>query len=626
MNPFGKIKKDEEFELVSYYLRHVKNSFSNLGRIVDTITVREPYENESVKTMAVSPSASGGTWLIFNKKFVLENHNFFISKVKNAPVKYHYIYNVLSHEIMHICLNHFERMKAGKFNPRLWNIATDTIINYQFDWTVCKRIILNEEAWPYKKNRLNKIFFLKNPFKDNCEEFGNGMTPLMRSSSKVFDLISPASCWVAVIDKCKYLVKEKLKESYDGVKITDKDIPLDDDAKHRIRSSKKSPLDYISEYEICVNKDSAFSNISGFQSSFRFAEDYKSIYTKSNKIYADIVEWISFYQIDKNSTARSWYDAYKELYNLLEEFEKSLEFFVKPTKSVISDSNDKYDKMPIPTFGGMGSSGESTREMAEEIFDSTGLDDGVDEQNASNPYHWADYDLSGTASSSKEFKSKSGSSISKNSKRSKKQGTKAGKGIGASDLLIISQIQQSYSIEWHSLLDSIVSSTMKPRYESTIFRPNRRWGMKMPGKRVEWEGAVNIAIDTSGSVIQSDIDEFFLSLKDAAKKNKNLEFNIILFHSIVYKEYLNFNIKNDKIEIQCGGTDFSGPLKRLEELNKKNYGICIMFTDGMARVPNKSEFDNKFVKSLHWVFWVGFSQLGGRINSYFGNGKNIFLR
>lgn len=624
MNPFRKIKKDEEFELVSYYLRHVKNSFSNLGRIVDTITVREPYENENVKTMAVSPSVSGGTWLIFNKKFVLENHNFFISKVKNAPIKYHYIYNVLSHEIMHICLNHFERMKAGKFNPRLWNIATDTIINYQFDWTVCKRIIANEESYRYRLN--NKILFLKNPFKDNCENFGNGMTPLMRSSSKVFDLISPASCWVAVIDKCKYLVKEKLKESYDGVKIINKDKPLEEGKKYKIISYKKNPLDYISKYEIFVNKDPAFSNISGFYSKFRFAEDYKSIYEKANKIYADIVEWIIYYKIDRNSTARSWYDAYKELYNLLEEFEKSLEFFVKPSKSVISDSNDKYDKMPIPTFGGMGSSGESTKEMAEEIFNSTGLEDGVDEQNSSNPYHWAEYDLSGTANSSKEFKLKSGSSVSKNSKRSKEQGTAAGKGIGSSDILIISQIQQSYSVEWHSLLNSIVSSTMKPKYESTIFRPNRRWGMKMPGKRVEWEGAVNIAIDTSGSVIQRDIDEFFLSLKDAAKKNKNLEFNIILFHSIVYNEYLDFNIKNDKITIQCGGTNFTDPLKRLEELNKKNYGICIMFTDGMAKVPDKSNFNNKFIQSLHWVFWVNFSHLSSRMNSYFGNGKNIFLR
>lgn len=625
MNPFSQIKKGEELDLVNFYLGHIKNNFSDLKEIVNTISARESYEKETVKTMAVTPSISGGTWLVYNPKFVLENHNFFCSKMKNAPVNLHYIYNVLSHEIMHICLNHIERMKAGRFHPKLWNLATDTLINYQFDWNVCKRIIHNPYEVKISKNHFGPG---KSVFSQNHELFKNAMTPLMRSSSKVFDLISPASCWNVVIDKCVYLTKEKLKQSYDGIKVDDASLEKEADAQkfgryHFLYENKAKY--YKEESGILVNRKKAFSSLKGFDPNFRFAKDFKDVFKNANKTYNRIVEWIEYYEIDNNSTAKYWYDAYKELYELLYTFEKDLDFFVDPPKSVLpDDGGDKYENMPIPTFGGMGNSGELTKELAESIFNSSNIDDGCDEENASNAYYWAEYDLSGTSQSSKDFKEKAGSKI----KRDNLQGNSASKDKGSqSDILIIDRIKSSYSVEWHVLLDNIVSNSMRPKYESTIFRPNRRWGLKMPGKKVEWEGSVNIAIDTSGSVRSDDIDEFFLSLKHAANKNKNLEFNIILFHSCVYREYLDFNIKSGEIHLQTGGTSFEEPLKRLEELNRKNYGICIMFTDGMCKVPKESDFNNKFINSLHWVFWVEYHILNGRYSQhYFGNGKNIFLR
>ena len=117
---------------------------------------------------------------------------------------------------------------------------------------------------------------------------------------------------------------------------------------------------------------------------------------------------------------------------------------------------------------------------------------------------------------------------------------------------------------------------------ASVKRINKRYAYIHPGKKVQRQAKIAIAIDQSGSVSDEMLSNFFGELNGLAKL---AEFTVVPFDTEVAtdKVYVWKKGQNKAAErVSCGGTCFNAPT---EYVNGQNFDGVIILTDMEAPKP-----------------------------------------
>ena len=152
-------------------------------------------------------------------------------------------------------------------------------------------------------------------------------------------------------------------------------------------------------------------------------------------------------------------------------------------------------------------------------------------------------------------------------------------------------IQMDYRRMLSMFRASILSSKRKP----TRMKPNRRYGFSYMGSQSDFTTGLLVAVDTSGSISDEALKQFF-SIVNRFFKYGIKTIDVIQFDAELKEEVLSLKKAKSKVEITGrGGTDFQPAIDYYEK--HKMYDGLIVFTDGYAAIPKLSGYSAK-------ILWV----------------------
>jgi len=137
-------------------------------------------------------------------------------------------------------------------------------------------------------------------------------------------------------------------------------------------------------------------------------------------------------------------------------------------------------------------------------------------------------------------------------------------------------------VDWKKVLRYFIKTSQRASRRSSVKRINKRYAYIHPGKKVQRQAKIAIAIDQSGSVSDEMLSAFFAELNSLAKL---AEFTVVPFDTDVdeSKVYVWKKGKQQKAErVLCGGTDFDAPTKYV---NDNSFDGVIILTDMEAPKP-----------------------------------------
>ena len=139
-------------------------------------------------------------------------------------------------------------------------------------------------------------------------------------------------------------------------------------------------------------------------------------------------------------------------------------------------------------------------------------------------------------------------------------------------------------VDWKKVLRYFIKTSQRSNRSSSVKRINRRYAYIHPGKKVNRQAKIAVAIDQSGSVSDEMLEAFFGELNKLA----NLaSFTVVPFdtnidESKVYEWKKGQNKKAERV--LCGGTDFEAPTKWA---NENGVDGLIILTDMEAPKPGR---------------------------------------
>lgn len=144
---------------------------------------------------------------------------------------------------------------------------------------------------------------------------------------------------------------------------------------------------------------------------------------------------------------------------------------------------------------------------------------------------------------------------------------------------------------WKAYFRRVVGNSIESFIKSTRYKPSKRF-KNQPGNTLKFKPKILVAVDTSGSVSNEELSDFFSEIDHLHKSGVTvdiLEFDTCITNKFTYKN------KNQKIEI-CGrgGTDITEAW--LYYLNHKEYSTFVIFTDGYLTYNNLPH-----CKNVTWV-------------------------
>ncbi|MCB0572175.1 MAG: hypothetical protein KDC66_20555 [Phaeodactylibacter sp.] len=133
--------------------------------------------------------------------------------------------------------------------------------------------------------------------------------------------------------------------------------------------------------------------------------------------------------------------------------------------------------------------------------------------------------------------------------------------------------------DWRRALRLFAASSSRTRLKNTIRRPSKRYGTT-PGIKIQRKQKLLVAIDTSGSVPDQDIQRFFSEIYQIWRHGA--EVLVVECDTEIKRQYPYRGI-TPKFIMGRGGTDFNAPL----EFANQHYlpDAVIYFTDGYAALP-----------------------------------------
>ena len=115
-------------------------------------------------------------------------------------------------------------------------------------------------------------------------------------------------------------------------------------------------------------------------------------------------------------------------------------------------------------------------------------------------------------------------------------------------------------------------------------RINRKYPYIHPGRKRGHSAHLAIYLDQSGSVSDSDIALLFGELNNLASRRQIDLFNFDTEVDEKSKVTLKRGRTAPPLRTRCGGTNFSAPMKHIDD-NKSSYDGMIILTDGEACDP-----------------------------------------
>ena len=147
-------------------------------------------------------------------------------------------------------------------------------------------------------------------------------------------------------------------------------------------------------------------------------------------------------------------------------------------------------------------------------------------------------------------------------------------------------------IDWKSYLRRFNSMSTMIYTKKTRRKPNRRFNSG-PALKIKPKKRTLVAIDTSGSVSNEDLKEFFNEIQHIYKSGTYVD--IIECDTKIHRVYEYKGIK-ENIEVQGrGGTDFEPVMQYLNQ-HKTSYANLIYLTDGECVSP-----ETQPIKPILWV-------------------------
>ncbi len=138
-------------------------------------------------------------------------------------------------------------------------------------------------------------------------------------------------------------------------------------------------------------------------------------------------------------------------------------------------------------------------------------------------------------------------------------------------------------VDWRKVLRYFIKTSQRASRRSSVKRINKRYAYIHPGKKVQRQAKIAIAIDQSGSVDDEMLSAFFGELNGLAKF---AEFTVVPFDTEVAEDkvYVWKKGQNKAAErVSCGGTCFDAPT---EYVNKRgDFDGVIILTDMEAPKP-----------------------------------------
>lgn len=132
------------------------------------------------------------------------------------------------------------------------------------------------------------------------------------------------------------------------------------------------------------------------------------------------------------------------------------------------------------------------------------------------------------------------------------------------------------------------STVLSSDYSKTRMKPSRRFGYAAMGSKRKNTTSLLVAIDTSGSISNEDLQLALGFIKGFFKYAVD-KLNIIQFDTKVYEDSIISITKAPKtFDIHGrGGTDFNPVFEYVQNKSKTHYDGVLIITDGYASVPDK---------------------------------------
>jgi predicted metal-dependent peptidase len=135
------------------------------------------------------------------------------------------------------------------------------------------------------------------------------------------------------------------------------------------------------------------------------------------------------------------------------------------------------------------------------------------------------------------------------------------------------------NINWRRVLRIFTASSSRTRLKNTIRRPSKRYGTN-PGIKIQAKQKILVAIDTSGSVNQNELKEFFGELYYIWKQGA--EIYVVECDTAIHNHYPYKGLPPEVVSGR-GGTDFNAPITFANEEYFPD--AIVYFTDGYAGAP-----------------------------------------
>ncbi len=137
-------------------------------------------------------------------------------------------------------------------------------------------------------------------------------------------------------------------------------------------------------------------------------------------------------------------------------------------------------------------------------------------------------------------------------------------------------------VDWRKVLRYFIKTSQRASRRSSVKRINKRYAYIHPGKKVQRQAKIAIAIDQSGSVSDELLEAFFGELNSLSKL---ASFTVVPFDTDV-DDKLVYEWKKGKSHkaerVMCGGTCFDAPTKYV---NDHSFDGVIILTDMEAPKP-----------------------------------------
>ena len=131
-------------------------------------------------------------------------------------------------------------------------------------------------------------------------------------------------------------------------------------------------------------------------------------------------------------------------------------------------------------------------------------------------------------------------------------------------------------IDWRQLLRRFAANASRTKLRNTMTRPSKRFGT-FPSTKIKQLLSIVVLVDTSGSVGEEVLKEFFAQIDYILRRMPGTEITVLLADTEVYDHYK--HRLGTRPGLRPGGTSFAEPLRWLKD-SKIKYDAAIYLTDG----------------------------------------------